>query len=127
MTILGLTEPSGSFRVTFCAITEESAECGDCADRGYLDSWGSPVDDALASDWSLQDLLDKFRGYSIYGDGDSTPSWITVSPESEYFLSSWWQAIGGPDGIAADCSVHRPDWITASSWRRVCRLLGWRG
>jgi hypothetical protein len=28
--------------------------------------------------------------------------------------------------LGVTAAVHRPDWITDSSWIRVCRLLGWR-
>jgi hypothetical protein len=126
MTILGLTEPRGSFRVTYCAITEDSAACGDFAHHGYVDSWGAPVDEATSSDWDLRDLLARFGGCTAYGDGSRIPRWVTVSPESDFYLSSWWQDLAGEDAIAADCSIHRPDWVTDASWLRVCRLLGWR-
>jgi hypothetical protein len=29
------------------------------------------------------------------------------------------------NACSAEVSIHRPDWITDSSWIRVCRLLGW--
>jgi hypothetical protein len=126
MALLGLTEPRGSFRVTYCVITEDSAACGDHAHQGYIDSWGAPVDDATASDWDLRDLLARFEGCAVYGDGAPIPRWVTVSPESDLYLLSWWRDLAGDDAIAADCSVHRPDWVTDASWLRVCRLLGWR-
>jgi hypothetical protein len=126
MTILGITEPRGYFRVTFETITEESAECGDAASRGYVDSWGAPVDEPESSEWDLRDLASRFAGCTAYGDGAPIPRWITVSPESNLWLDPWWRDLAGEDAIAADCSIHRPDWITDGSWLRVCRILGWR-
>jgi hypothetical protein len=126
MTRLGITEPYGHFRVTYETITEESAAEGDAADRGYLDSWGAPVDEPESSVWDLREIIDRFSGYAAYGGGGRIPDWITISPESNLFLDSWWRDVAGEDAIAADCSVHRPDWITDSSWLRVCRMLGWK-
>jgi hypothetical protein len=125
MTRLGLTEPHGYFRVTYETITEESAAEGDAENRGYVDSWGAPVDEPESSEWDLRELVSRFKGYSTYGDGSPIPRWVTISPESNLFLDSWWRDLAGDDAIAADCSVHRPDWITDSSWLRVCKLLGW--
>jgi hypothetical protein len=125
MTRLGLTEPYGYFRVTYETITEESAAEGDAENRGYVDSWGAPVDEPESSEWDLRELVDRFQGYAVYGDGSQIPRWVTISPESDLFLDSWWRDLAGEDAIAANCSVGRPDWITDSSWLRVCKLLGW--
>lgn len=127
MTRLGLTEPRGIFRVTYESITEESAAIGDVASRGYVDSWGAPVDEPEASEWELRDLTDRLGGCGyVAGDGAPIPRWITVTPGTDFWLSPWWRDLAGPDGIAVDCSIHRPDWITDASWLRVCRLLGWQ-
>ena len=126
MAILGTTEPRGTFRVTYETITAESAEHGDAAERGWLDWRGCPCDDAADSMWDLRDIIDRFCGCSAYGDGANVPRWITVSPGSDFYLCSWWRDLAGDDAIAADCSIHRPDWVTDSSWIRVCRMLGWR-
>ena len=127
MTVIGITEPRGSFRVTFETITEESAEIGDAADRGYVDSWGAPVDEPESSEWDLRDLAGRFAGCAeTVGDGAPVPRWITVTPGSDFWLDCWWRDLAGGDAIAVDCSIHRPDWITDASWIRVCRMLGWR-
>ena len=127
MARLGLTEPRGTFRVTYETITEESAEQGDAAERGWLDSWGAPVDEPESSEWDLRDLVNRFAcNAETYGDGDRIPRWVTVSPGSDFWLDSWWRDLAGEDAIAADCSIHRPEWITDASWLRVCRMLGWR-
>ena len=127
MVLLGVTEPRGTFRVTYETITEESAEIGDAANRGYVDSWGAPVDEPEASEWDLRDLINHLSGGSeVVGDGSRIPRWITVSPGTDFWLSPWWRDLAGDDAIAVDCSIHRPDWITDASWLRICRMLGWR-
>lgn len=127
MTIIRSTEPFGSFRVTFNTVTEESCQNGDHYDSGYLDYNGSPVDEYYKSDWSFRDLYDHLRGYRAEGDGDKVPRWITIENGSDdLFTSRFWQQFTDPDTIGATVSIHRPDWITDSSWLRVCRILGWR-
>lgn len=126
MTVIRSTEPRGTFRVTYEAITEESAEHGDAAERGWLAWNGCPVDEYFDSVWDFRDLTDRFAGCSTYGDGSAVPRWVTVTPGTDFYLDPWWRDLAGPEAIAADCSVHRPDWITDASWLRVCRMLGWR-
>lgn len=126
MTRLGLTEPKGYFRVTYETITEESAADGDAAERGYVDSWGAPVDEPESSEWSLREIVDRFQGLEDWGDGAPVPRWLTVSPGTSFWLDSWWRDLAGPNAIAVDCAIHRPDWITDASWLRVLRLLGWK-
>lgn len=126
MTILRTREPYGHFRVTYDTVTEESAEAGDCADRGYLDWLGNPVDDYAESQWDLRDLTDKLSGHRAEGDGAPVPRWISIEAESDLWLSSFWRGFAGEDAIGATVSVHRPDWITDASWLRVCRCLGLR-
>ena len=127
MTVIGLTEPRGIFRVTFETVSEESAAHGDAEDRGWLD-WGfRPVDDAEDSAWDLADLMGSFRDSGeAYGDGDSVPRWITVSPGSDWWLDASWDAVSTDDTVAVSASIHRPGWITDASWLRVCRMLGWQ-
>lgn len=126
MTIIRTAEPYGTFRVTYHVVTAASAEQGDYADCGWLDWLGQPVDEYHESAWDLRDLLDKLEGCYAESDGDSVPSWITLDPQSDFWLSSFWRGIGGEDAESVTASVHRPDWITDASWLRVCRLLGWR-
>jgi hypothetical protein len=128
MTIIRTTEPRGTFRVTYETVTAESAECGDAADRGYLAWDGSPADDYWESQWDFRDLVDKLSGHLAEGDGDRVPRWVTVDPQSDWWLSAFWRGIASdPDEtLGVTASVHRPDWITDASWLRVCRILGWR-
>lgn len=126
MTILRTTEPRGTFRVTYETVTAESAEQGDFAESGYLDWQGSPVDQYSDSVWDLRDLTDRLAGCYAEGSGGRVPSWITLDPGSDFWLSPFWRDLAGEDGLGVTASVHRPDWITDASWIRVCRLLGWR-
>ena len=125
MTISRSTEPKGTFRVTYETITEESAEMGDAAERGYLSWQGTPEDDYAQSVWDLRDLTDKLAGCYAEGDGAAVPRWLSLDPGSDFWLSPFWRDLAGTDALGVSASVHRPDWITASSWLRVCRLLGW--
>jgi hypothetical protein len=126
VTILRSTEPYGTFRVTYETVTEESAECGDFAESGWLDWLGNPVDSYSDSAWDLRDLSDRLAGCRAEGDGAKVPRWITLDPESDFWLSPFWRDLAGEDALGVTAAVHRPDWITDSSWIRVCRMLGWR-
>lgn len=126
MTILRNTESYGSFRVTYETVTAESAECGDYAEHGWLSWNGCPCDDYVHSDWDLRDLLNKLVGCYAEGDGAAVPSWLTLDPQSDLWLSPFWRDLAGKDALVVTAAVHRPDWITDASWLRVCRLLGWR-
>lgn len=125
MTILRNVEPYGIFRVTYTTVTEESAEQGDYAESGWLSWNGRPCDDYADSAWDLRDLLDRLAGCCVEGDGAAVPRWVTLDPESGFWFSPFWREIAGDDALGVSASVHRPDWITDSSWLRVCRLLGW--
>ena len=126
MTTIRSTEPAGTFRVTYETVTAESAEQGDVADRGWLDWRGCPVDEYFDSCWDLRDLTDKLAGCYAEGSGGPVPSWITLDPQSDFWLSPFWRDLAGEDALGVTASVHRPNWITDASWIRVCRLLGWR-
>lgn len=126
MALVRTTEPRGTFRVTYETVTAESAEQGDCAESGWLDWLGSPVDQCLDSVWDLRDLADRLTGCSAEGDGDRVPRWITLDPGTDFWLTPFWRDLAGEGALGVTASVHRPDWITDSSWIRVCRMLGWR-
>jgi hypothetical protein len=126
MALIRTTEPRGTFRVTYETVTAESAKQGDCADRGWLSWNGFPCDDYRESVWDLRDLTDRLAGCYAEGDGDSVPRWLTLDPQSDFWLSPFWRDLAGEDALGVTASVHRPDWITDASWLRVCRLLGWR-
>jgi hypothetical protein len=126
MALIRTTEPRGTFRVTYETVTADSAEHGDAAERGWLDWRGCPCDKHHDSVWDFRDLTDKLAGCYAEGDGATVPSWITLDPQSDFWLSPFWRDLAGEDALSVTASVHRPDWITDSSWLRVCRMLGWR-
>ena len=129
MALIRTTEPRGTFRVTYETVTAESAEHGDAAECGWLDWRGYPVDEYYDSCWDLRDLrdlTDRLAGCYAEGDGDTVPRWVTLYPQSDFWLSSFWRILTGKVALSVTASVHRPDWITDASWLRVCRLLGWR-
>ena len=126
VTILRTTEPYGSFRVTYETVTAESAEQGYYAEHGWLSWNGCPCDEYHESCWDLRDLLDRLAGCYAEGDGAPVPRWLSLDPQSDFWLSPFWRDLAGEDALWVTASVHRPDWITDSSWIRVCRLLGWR-
>jgi len=126
MALIRTTEPRGTFRVTYETVTAESAEHGDAAERGWLDWRGCPCDEYHESCWDFRDLTDRLAGCYAEGDGATVPSWITLDPQSDFWLSPFWRDLAGEDALSVTASVHRPDWITDSSWIRVCRMLGWR-
>lgn len=125
MTTIRSTEPYGTFRVTYATVTEDSAEQGDHAETGWLDWQGNPVDAYSDSCWDLRDLIDRLAGCYAEGDGDRVPRWLTLDPQSDFYLSPFWRDLAGDDVLGVSAAVHRPDWITDASWLRVCRLLGW--
>ena len=133
MTVLRSAETFGEFRLTAEAISEESSEAGEAAERGWLTSWGDLADEYLESSWNLRDLVDLFgRGYRPEGDGSTLPRWLTFEASSDDVLgpSDGWSFLSellcGEEAIGGSISVHRPGWVSDASWLRVCRLLGWR-
>ena len=131
MTIIRIAEPQGHFRVTFDSISALSAECGSVQSCGWLDWQGNPVDDYVDSCWDFQDLRDHLSGCHPEGDGGSIPSFASFDPGMDWWLDSFWNGIrdhaSDPDDLlGVTAYVHRPSWITDSSWLRVLRFLGWR-
>lgn len=133
MTVLRSAEPWGSFRLTAEAISAESCEAGDAAERGWLTCWGDLADEYFDSSWDLRELADLLgRGYRPEGDGSAIPSWLTFEATSDDVLSpcEGWAFLSeltcGEEAAGGSISVHRPGWISDGSWLRVCRLLGWR-
>lgn len=118
------------FRATFDLITAESCEQGDHAACGYLDWLGDAVDNSWDSHWDLQDVL-RLKGYRLEGDGSTVPRWLSADADMSDLIHCarpWGFLADGPDGedvIGGTISIHRPDWITDSSWLRVCKMLGW--
>ena len=123
-----MEEPTRYFPVTFETITDDSAEHGDSADRGYLDWAGHRTTDCTRSlSWDFRSLAEALHGHKPEGDGGDPPSWLTFTAGSDDLIipSGVWSFVDTDAEIGAAVSIHRPDWITEASWRRVCRCLGW--
>tara|TARA_B100001093_G_scaffold519892_1_gene611229 strand:+ start:5385 stop:5807 length:423 start_codon:yes stop_codon:yes gene_type:complete len=125
------------FPVTADVITVESAEAGDAEVRGYIDSLGRWDDyferfGTVADEdgWQLSTLIEDLSGRRWEGDGASLPRWITTESLNDDLLTrkgDWtvWEPLASvDDALCMMVSIHRPDWITDASWRRVLRLLG---
>ncbi|NKB45144.1 MAG: hypothetical protein GKS03_12805 [Alphaproteobacteria bacterium] len=116
---------SKGFQTTYEIITEESVQHGDFAECGWLDWRGESVDNPWESHWDVQDLL-RLKGYRFEGDGSTVPRWITADADMTDTIhpAGVWSFLGNEDQpLGGSISIHRPDWITDSSWIRVCRLL----
>ena len=134
MTVIRSAETWGTFRLTAEAVTVESCEAGDAAERGWLTRWGDLADEYFDSCWDLRDVVDMFgRGYRPEGDGARVPRWLTFEASSDDVLmpADGWsflsELICGEEAIGGSICVHQPGWMTEASWVRFCRLLGWRG
>lgn len=101
------------FNVTYEIVTDESAEQGDCEERGFI-----------SKNVSLRDALDDMsatRTSRCAGVICIEPScsdigqalWITVDNGMEY-----------ETGDYESRSLHIPDHVTAASRRRIARLMG---
>ena len=137
MTITRYADCACCFPVTADVITAESAEAGDAEVRGYIDSlgrwddhwerYGTYPDDC---GWQLSTLIEDLSGRVWEGNGGKLPDWITTESTSDDLLTrrgdwSVWEPLASVDGsLGMTVSVHRPDWITDASWRRVLRLIG---
>jgi len=111
------------FRLTYEVVTEESAQEGDAAERGWLDLYGarSPVESEPPA-MELRDAVNRFRresADSVSVEPDSIPMrfspprWISAAPTScdEY-------------GESVTVSLHIPEGVSGASRIRIARLLG---
>ena len=98
------------FPVTFDTVTEDSAEIGDVAERGYI-SRGSTLREAVEAFCDV-------RAANGYVEANElpveAPRWLTAYGDME-------------DGASETRSLHFPDSITPASRRRLARLLGCYG
>ena len=141
MTITKYADCACCFPVSAEVFTAESAEHGDAEQRGFIDSlgrwddhferFGTYPDDC---GWQLSTLIEDLNHRRWEADCSpcDLPRWISTDSQSDDLLTrkgDWtvWEPLASVDGaISMTVTVHRPDWITDASWRRVCRLLGWR-
>lgn len=98
------------WNVTYETVTQESAEIGDSAERGFI-----------GQDMPLREALDLFNserdGTTVEADCypinlQSAPRWFTDSGEVQFAT-----------GDCRSVSLHIPAHITASSRLRLARLL----
>lgn len=109
------------FNVTYDIVTPESAEHGDTAERGFIDSRGNQVelpDDCCGEPagnikqecaMTLREALNYAGGFERHGDG-----------------FSYYEADGRIDyhsGAEERRALHLPDNATAASVARIARLL----
>ncbi len=99
------------WRVTFDVVTEESAEAGDVAESGFLDSRGWRVPAIIGAETPGVDMT-------------LSEAMALVSPIED--CGAWWRDGGATDriGDVESRSIHPPQSITCASYARVSRLLG---
>jgi hypothetical protein len=101
------------FRVTFEIVTQESARKGDYAKAGFLLRDGSHARKNAAPKNINMGLREALR---------------IASPQED--SGSWWQEIDGREDYATGAvetrAIHPPKNITAASYARVSRLLGFK-
>jgi hypothetical protein len=117
-------ETFGTFRVTAGTIAADAD--GDFNRQGYISSFATWEDDDVYSDWQFRDLIDIFRGVRFEGDGANVPRWVTSDCNDSVLPDPFDSCLMGDDDVAIVYSIHRPDWITDSSWLRVLKCLGWK-
>lgn len=103
------------FFITYETVTPESAERGDCADLGYVQSGGrlhsiDTVDMARDRDALAFGLRDALR---VMGCVEDSGSWFTEIDGRDDYRT----------GANTRYSLHPPRNITAASYGRLSRLL----
>jgi hypothetical protein len=100
------------FRVSYEIITHESAEHGDAEERGFVlpGEWREPVETKEDVNMGLRDAMRLAHPLEDSG--------------------SWWQEVDGREDYATGAreyrAIHPPKNITAASYARVSRLLGFK-
>lgn len=98
------------FAITYDVVTDESAEAGDVAERGYI-SRGSTLREAV-------EAFSDVRRANGYVEANECPV------EAPRWLTAYGEHV---EGRAETRSLHFPDSITPASRRRLARLLGCYG
>jgi len=100
------------FRVTYEIVTPESAEDGEAAESGYASPGGWKHDDP--ADLTLREAIRVCGFYRGGGGFEDCGSWfVTIDADEDYRT-----------GEHTTYSVHPPDSITPSSYRRLRYLTG---
>ena len=94
------------FHVTYQIVTQESAEQGEAAERGFIDK---DLDLRVSVDAVFRTRTLFVGGYSTIYDGRS----FTVDNGMEFLT-----------GAFESRTLHRTRGVTDASWARLCRLLG---
>lgn len=103
------------FNVTYDIVTEESAECGDTAENGFI-SQGVGLRDAIKDLFQTRtNAVDGVSAIELSGYPVQYARWLTVTNGMEY-----------ETGDYESRSLHFPKNITPSSIRRIAKLCGAR-
>ena len=116
------TQPARRFRLTFDTVTEESAQHGDTARRGFLPRSGQVPDRSNQRKrpalFTLKEAVEILREHGDSFEADSSPCavarWVTATPPA-----SVWQTTGESSQI----SLHLPRELSPASARRVTVAL----
>lgn len=93
------------FYVTYEIVTEESAEHGDCAERGFVTpgQWKGPEAEAM----TLREAV------NLIGCTENSGRWFTETDGRQDYIT----------GACESRSLHPPENITPASYDRLARLL----
>lgn len=107
-----------SFRVTYDIVTHESAENGDTAENGFIDSHGfqEPIESAMKID--RKEFADLF-------DMPLREALRLCCPNED--CGNWWSETDGNQdyqtGAVETRALHPPKNITGASYARLSRLM----
>ena len=100
------------FRVTYEIVTPESAEHGDAAERGFIDSWGMQVD-ALIGQETPGVAMTLREALQLCSPQEDSGSWFNECDGRENYQT----------GAVETRSLHPPDNVTGASYARLKRLF----
>ena len=100
------------YSVTYELWSPEDLEIGDTDDRGFI-SQGVSLRDAIDDVTATDSIHCEQQGIDLSSWPADAHCWLTVYNSADYI-----------SGVSESRSLHFPKHITASSRRRVARLLG---
>lgn len=112
-------------RITYEIVTQESAEHGDAAERGYVEprfQLRVPIEEVMGNegewtDESLDWTLREAEQYLGRNGMEDSGSWFNgLDPDRDY-----------ETGAETYESLHPPRNVTASSYARLARIFCWDG